>query len=98
MRSKTLVYPTEDEKSGNLLTAKKLKFAPNLRHFYRYLIDNRFIQEIESFDRAYLKIFPSAVLAKMRAGDPAWESMVPPEVAGMIKTRGFFGYRRSAAA
>ena len=95
---KLLVYPTEDEKSGNLLTAKKLKVAPNLRHLYRYLIDNRFIQEIESFDRAYLKIFPSAVLAKMRAGDPVWESMVPPEVAGMIKTRGFFGYRRSAAA
>jgi hypothetical protein len=34
----------------------------------------------------------------MRAGDPAWETMVPPEVSKMIKARGFFGYRESAAA
>jgi len=34
----------------------------------------------------------------MRADDPAWENMVPPEVARMIKLRGFFGYRRSVAA
>jgi hypothetical protein len=34
----------------------------------------------------------------MRAGDPSWETMVPPEVAHMIKARGFFGYREAAAA
>ena len=95
---KLLVYPMEDETSGELLTATQLKVAPNLRHLYQYLIDNGFIQEIENYERAYLKIFPPSVLAKMRAGDPAWESMVPAEVARMIKARGFFGYRRSVAA
>jgi hypothetical protein len=95
---KLLVYPMEDEKSGQLLSATQLEVAPNLRHLYQYLIDNGFIREIENFERAYLKIFPPGVLAKMRAGDPAWENMVPPEVARMIKSRGFFGYRQSAAA
>ena len=70
---KLLVYPMEDEKSGELITAKQLEVAPNLRHLYQYLIDNGFIQEIEDFNRDYLKIFPPEVLAKMRAGDPAWE-------------------------
>ena len=95
---KLLVYPVEDERTGALITAKQLEVAPNLRHLYQYLIDNDFIQEIESFHREYLKIFPSDVLAKMRAGDPSWETMVPPEVAHMIKARGFFGYREAAAA
>jgi hypothetical protein len=34
----------------------------------------------------------------MRAGDPAWEGMVPPEVSRIIKARQFFGYRPSVAA
>jgi len=95
---KLLVYPMEDEQSGQLLTATQLEVAPNLRHLYQYLIDNGYIREIENYERAYLKIFPPGVLAKMRADDPAWENMVPPEVARMIKLRGFFGYRRSVAA
>jgi hypothetical protein len=95
---KLLVYPVEDEQTGALITAKQLEVAPNLRHLYQYLIDNGFIQGIETFHREYLKIFPSDVLAKMRAGDPTWEAMVPPEVSRMIKARGFFGYRAAAAA
>lgn len=95
---KLFVYPVEDEKTGRLMTGRDLEVAPNLRHLYQYLIDNGFIVEIESFHRPYLKIFPSDVLAKMRAGDPTWEAMVPPEVSRMIKSRGFFGYRASVAA
>jgi hypothetical protein len=95
---KLLVYPMEDEETGELITAKRLQVAPNLRHLYQYLIENGFIQEIENFERSYLRIFPPTVLAKMRAGDPAWETMVPPEVAHMIKARGFFSYSESVAA
>jgi hypothetical protein len=95
---KLFVYPVEDEKTGKLMTATQLEVAPNLRHLYQYLVDNGFIQEIENFHHEYLKIFPPDVLAKMRAGDPTWEKMVPPEVSHMIKERGFFGYRAPAAA
>ncbi len=95
---KLLVYPVEDEKTGELLTATQLEVAPNLRHLYQYLIENGFIQEITNFNREYLKIFPPDVLAKMQAGDPTWERMVPPEVSRMIKARQFFGYRPSVAA
>ncbi|MEP6975990.1 MAG: TonB-dependent receptor, partial [Spartobacteria bacterium] len=95
---KLFVYPLEDDTSGALLTAKQLEVAPNLHHLYQYLIENGFIQEIENFHRDYLKIFPPDVLAKMRAGDPSWENMVPAEVSQMIKARGYFGYRASVAA
>jgi len=33
------------------------------------------------------------VLAKIAASDSSWESMVPGEVAVLIKTRRFFGYK-----
>lgn len=94
---KLFVYPVEDETTGELITAKQLEVAPNLRHLYQYLIDNCFIQEITQYHREYLKIFPPDVLAKLQRGDPGWEKMVPAEVAQVIKERGFFGYRRSAA-
>ncbi len=94
---KLFVYPMEDEKTGELITATQLEVAPNLRHLYQYLLENCCIQEITEYHREYLRIYPPDVLAKMRSGDAGWEKMVPPEVARIIKEREFFGYRRSAA-
>jgi len=32
------------------------------------------------------------LLKKIRAGDPAWETMVPPAVRDIIKSRHYFGF------
>jgi len=37
-------------------------------------------------------VMPHAVLAKMQAGDPAWEAFCPDEVFAVIKERKRFGY------
>ena len=95
---KLYVYPMIDEKTGKLLTAGKIQVAPNLQSLFRYLIDNNFIQEITHYNPDYLKIYPPDALAKLQAGDSAWEAMVPPEVAQIIKERGFFHYRAPIAA
>ena len=95
---KLYVYPMIDEKTGDLLTATKLEVAPNLRSLFRYLVDNDFIQEITDYNPDYLRIHPPDALAKLQSGDPAWEQMVPPEVAGIIKSRRFFGYRNSSSS
>ena len=95
---KLYVYPMIDEKTGELLTASKIQVAPNLQSLFRYLIDNNFIQEITHYNPDYLKIYPPDALAKLQAGDSAWEAMVPPEVAQIIKERGFFHYRAPIAA
>jgi hypothetical protein len=94
---KLYVYPMIDEKTGELVTATKLEVAPNLKSLFRYLIDNEFIQEITDYNPEYLRIYPPDALAKLQSGDPAWERMVPPEVAEIIKSRHFFGYQTSAA-
>jgi hypothetical protein len=94
---KLYVYPMIDEKTGKLLTAGKIQVAPNLQSLFRYLIDNNFIQEITHYNPDYLKIYPPDALAKLQAGDSAWEAMVPPEVAQIIKERGFFHYQAPIA-
>ena len=95
---KLYVYPMMGEKTGELVPATKLEVAPNLRSLYRYLIDNEFIQEITDYNPEYLCIYPPDALAKLQSGDPAWERMVPPEVAEIIKSRQFFGYRAISAS
>src|SRR5436853_3105676 len=95
---KLYVYPMIDEKSGKITTATEVEVAPNLRSLYQYLIDNRHIEEIADYQKDFLRIYPPAVLAKLKAGDESWEKMVPPEVVQIIKEREFFGYRRAVAA
>jgi hypothetical protein len=94
---KLYVYPMIDDKTGGLVTAKKLEVAPNLRSLYRHLIENEFIQEITDYNPDYLRIYPPEALTKLQSGDPAWEQMVPPEVIEIIKSRQFFGYRATSA-
>jgi hypothetical protein len=94
---KLYVYPMIDDKTGELVTAKQLQVAPNLRSLFQYLIENEFIQEITEYNPDYLRVHPPEALAKLQSGDPAWEQMVPPEVTKIIKDRGFFGYRAAPA-
>ena len=79
-------------------TSRWVEVAPNLRSLFRYLIDNRYIEEITDYQKDFLRIYPPAVLAKLKAGDESWEKMVPPEVVQIIKEREFFGYRSTVAA
>jgi hypothetical protein len=95
---KLYVYPMMDESSGKIVTATQIQVAPNLRSLFQYLIDNRYIEEIADYNPEYLRIYPAEAMAKIRAGDSAWERMVPPEVVQIIKEREFFGYRRPVAA
>ena len=95
---KLYVYPMIDDKTGQIVTANQTQVAPNLRSLFQYLLDNRYIAEIVDYQRDFLRIYPAAVLAKLKAGDKSWEEMVPPEVAQIIKEREFFGYRAAVAA
>ena len=95
---KLYVYPMIDEQNGQLIAAKQLEVALNLKSLFNYLIDNEFIEEITDYHADYLRIHPPDALAKLQTGDRSWETMVPPEVVRMIKDREIFGYRRPVAA
>jgi hypothetical protein len=89
---KLYVYPQRDAATGSIVTANNLRVAPHLRHLYSYLLENHFIHAIQEYDEACLPILSRDVLARMKSGDAAWEKMVPPKVADIIKERKLLGY------
>jgi hypothetical protein len=95
---KLYVYPLQDQTTGAMITAGNLRVAPNLRHLYAYLMENLYIQGLRDCDETCLPIFSRDVLAKIRTGDPSWQSSVPPQVAGLIIERGMFGWKNAPHA
>lgn len=90
---KLYIYPVKDKATGSIITAENLVVEPQLRHLYAYLLQNRYLESIQGYKGDYLPIFSRDVLAKIRANDPTWETMVPPLVAKMIKERKLFNYQ-----
>ena len=88
---KLYVYPWKDPDSGELKTVENLLVAPELRKLYGYLADRGSFVGLDNYNPDFLGIFSRDVMARIAAGDPAWEQMVPAEVAEVIKRRGFFG-------
>ena len=80
-----------------MTTVDNLEVAPELRKLYGYLADRGSFVQLDNFNPEYLPIFSRDVLKRIAAGDETWETMVPAEVAEMIKKRGFFGYAKGKA-
>jgi hypothetical protein len=94
------VYPLLDPKTGTLTTADSFDPGERWRGLYDSLVKRGSIQKLDNYTPEYLPIFSKDVLELIRRGDPSWERLVPPEVAGVIRdgrALGFRPYGRSAA-
>jgi len=89
---KLYIYPLKDPETGELTTTDNLDIADDLKKLYGYLLDRGCIEQMNNYDESCQGVFSRDVLAKIAAGDSAWEQMVPGEVAEVIRTRGYFGY------
>jgi hypothetical protein len=76
---------------GSIVTADNLRLEPKLHNLYAYLRDNNFIVPVTDYREEILRIKSPDVLAKLRAGDAAWETCVPPEVAKIVRERRLLG-------
>jgi hypothetical protein len=92
---KLLIYPLRDPESGETITIDTLNVPENLEGLYRFLIERQRIEDIIGFDEDVLHISTKDVLTLIRAGDPAWEEMVPKRVVEIIRSRGLFGYKET---
>jgi hypothetical protein len=93
---KFYVYPWRDPASGVVINTGNLCVAPHLSHLYAYLYENRFIYGLREIHEEYLTILSKDVLAKIHAGDDSWETMVPEQVAKVIRQRRLFGWQPAA--
>ena len=96
--AKVYVYPSLDRITGKLTTVENMEVAPHLRHLYAHLVENRFVENIRNYNPGYLTVYSGDVLAKIKAGDAAWEKLVPPPIVQVIKAKRLFGWSEKPAA
>jgi len=92
------VYPLRDQATGQLSTVENIKMPGDLHSLYCHLVDRGRIKQLDNFDESVLHIFSRDVLRRIKDNDASWETMVPPEIAEMIKHRQYFGYREGEMA
>lgn len=90
---KLYIYPQRKPDNDALITADTLKVADDLEGLYHFLISRGLIEAIQDFNEDVLHIFPKDVLNLIRGGDPAWQEMVPKEVAKIIQSRNLFDHQ-----
>ncbi len=88
---KLFVYPLRNESAEKPTTVNTMKVSTELTKLFGYLADRGSFVELDNYNPDVLSIFSRDVLSKISAGDSSWESMVPTEVAELIKSRKFFG-------
>jgi hypothetical protein len=89
------VYPLRDPATGLLRTAENVEMPANVHGLYRHIVEGGRIKQLDNFDEGVLHIFSRDVLKRIKEEDPSWDSMVPPEIAEVIKRRRFFGYHEA---
>jgi hypothetical protein len=93
---KLYVYPWKNPVAEEVVTAETFRAPAHLAHLYAHLLENRFVESIPGSSVGDPAVMPQEVLARMQAGDDTWETLVPKEVAAMIKERRLFGYDEGA--
>jgi hypothetical protein len=89
------VYPLRDRATGQLKTVDNVEIPPASQHLFRHLVDRGRIKQLDNFDESILHIFSRDVLKRIKDSDVSWETMVPVEVAELVKRRQLFGCREA---
>jgi hypothetical protein len=92
---KVYVYPLQRSSSEELQTIHTVQVKPDLQPLYDYLVRRGSFVQLDNYNPHYLPIFSRDVLKRIGADDETWDQMVPPQVAEIIRRRGFFGYKKN---
>ncbi len=87
---KIYVYPARNPKTGKIETIDDVVMPSPWEHLFRLLRELGRLEALQPSDEAFLSIDPQEVSRLMIQRDPAWEKMVPPKAAEIIKTKHLF--------
>lgn len=79
-----LVYPWQNRKDGELVTANNFETEPHLRHLYRHFLDNGMIKSLESGDPELLKMTGREILRTAGKGGN-FDKWVPEEARFLLR-------------
>jgi hypothetical protein len=91
---KIYVYPLQRTPTDELQTTRSVNLHSDLQLLYDYLCRRGSFVQLDNYNPEYLSIFSRDVLKRIASGDESWEETVPPQVAELIRHRGFFGYKK----
>jgi hypothetical protein len=89
------VYPARDPKTGSIETFDDIVMPAPWQHMHSLLRELGRTAPIRPSNESWLSIQTEAVLSLIQHGEASWESMVPPKVAQIIKSKGLFGVKAS---
>jgi hypothetical protein len=90
--TRMLVYPYQPEKDKPVVTTNNLKVSDSLKHLFDHLKQNKFLVDLDGYDKDVLHIFSPKVIQMIKSGEHGWEEMVPDTVADIIKENCLFEY------
>jgi hypothetical protein len=93
---KLYVYPLQPSPGEALTTVNDIRVRPELQPLYDYLAGRGSFVHLDNYKPEFLPIFSRDVLRRIAANDASWETMVPANVADLIKRRSFFGYVKAS--
>ena len=71
--------------TDKLITVDNVPMPERLRLLYQYLVSLGRIEALQGFNENFLEISSRDVLKKLFAGDPSWQTYVPPAAAAVMK-------------
>ena len=89
------VYPLRDPSTKGLTKVENVEMPKNVQSLYRHVVQGGSIRQLDNYDESVLHIFSRDILKRIKSGDSSWYSMVPAEIAEVIRKRHFFGYHES---
>ncbi len=90
---KIYVYPFRAHEGEQLQSIQTIRVDDELQPLFDYLVGRGSFVQLDNFNPDYLSIFSRDVLKRIPSDDESWSDLVPPQVAALIRERGFFGYR-----
>lgn len=79
------VYPWQNRKTSELVTAENFRVEENLKHLYRYFIENDMIRSIGCYDNDLLALTGRDIQRLIEVGDEEWRKWVPELAYSSIK-------------
>lgn len=95
---KIYAYPSQPVVNGPIETIADFELPPRYRPLFDFLVSNRRLKDIETYDPSILQIFSREVLRQIREGEKGWEKHLPAYVDEMIKAKNLFGYQEPATS
>lgn len=89
--TKLYIYPACDDETQEIKTISSMNIADDLSSLLRYLVENKYIEDITDYNPEVVGIWSRKILKMIQEGASGWEQFVPASVAKTVKTKCLFG-------